>query len=69
MKTITYEVPNISCHHCVHTIKMEVEELEGVQSVEGDVDGRKVTITFGAPAEEDQIIALMNEINYPPVIA
>ena len=69
MKTITYQVPNISCGHCVNAIKMEVEEIEGVQSVEGDIDGRKVTITFGAPASEDAIVALMTEINYPPALA
>ena len=68
MTTVNYEVPNISCGHCVNTIKMEVEDLDGVQTVEGDVDGRAVTITFDAPATEEQIVALMTEINYAPVI-
>ncbi len=30
MAKITYFVPNISCGHCVHTIKTELEELAGV---------------------------------------
>jgi copper chaperone CopZ len=68
MKTIKYSVPNISCAHCVHTIKMEVSELQGVQNVDGDIDGQEVTVTFLDPATEDQIIALMTEINYAPVI-
>jgi len=66
MKTVTYEIPNISCHHCVHTIKMEVGDLKGVQSVDATVDPRQATITFDDPASEDQIIALLKEINYPP---
>ena len=66
MKTVTYEVPNISCGHCVNSIKLEVEELEGVQLVEGNVEGKTVAITFGAPADEDKIVALMKEINYAP---
>ncbi|NOY98809.1 MAG: heavy-metal-associated domain-containing protein [Chloroflexi bacterium] len=65
MTTVTYSVPSISCGHCTHTIKMEVSEIPGVQSVEGAVDTKQVTITFDAPASEEQIKALMAEINYP----
>ena len=66
MKTITYVIPNISCHHCVNTIKMEVGELEGVKSVAAEVESKKATISFEAPASEDQIVDLLKEINYPP---
>ena len=66
MTTVTYSIPNISCNHCVHTIKMEVGELAGVQAVDADAATRKATITFDAPASEEQIKALLIEINYPP---
>jgi len=65
MKTVTYSVPNIFCAHCIHTIQTEVAEVEGVQSVKADLDARKVEITFDAPATEEQIKALLAEINYP----
>jgi len=65
MTTVTYHILNISCKHCVHTIKMELGELPGVQTVEADVNTKKATITFDAPASEDQIRALLIEINYP----
>ncbi len=65
MTTVTYSVPAISCMHCTHTIEMEVSELEGVKSVKADVDTKNVTITFDAPANEEQIKALMTEIAYP----
>ncbi len=65
MTTVTYTIPNISCNHCVHTIKSEVSELPGVQTVEADVQTQKTTITFDAPATEDKIKALLAEINYP----
>jgi copper ion binding protein len=65
MTTVTYSIPNISCEHCVHTIQMEVGELQGVQSVKANVDSKTATITFDAPATEEQIKALLNEINYP----
>jgi copper chaperone len=65
MKTITYTIPNISCGHCVHTIKTEVQELEGVQSVEADPVSKQAVITYDEPATEEKIKALLTEINYP----
>lgn len=63
--TKTFSVPNISCGHCVMTIKREVSELDGVTSVDGDVDGKTVTVAWDAPASEAGIKALLAEINYP----
>ena len=65
-KTITYNIPGISCGHCVHTIQMEVSDLEGVISVVASQDARTAIVTFDAPATEEGIIALLKEINYPP---
>ena len=65
MNTVTYQIPNISCHHCIHTIKSEVGEMSGVLNVDGDVDTKNVTITFDAPASSEKIEALLAEINYP----
>ena len=65
MTTVTYTVPAISCGHCTHTIETEVSDLQGVQSVKAEVDSKKVTITFDAPANEQTIKALLAEINYP----
>ena len=65
MATKTFNVPNISCGHCVMTIKRELGELAGVVSVEGDVDAKTVTVSWDAPATEDSIRSLLAEINYP----
>ncbi|MFL7870254.1 MAG: heavy-metal-associated domain-containing protein [Anaerolineales bacterium] len=65
MTTVKYSVPNISCGHCVHTIQMEVADLEGVQSVKADQESQVVEIAFDTPATEDSIKALLAEINYP----
>jgi copper chaperone CopZ len=65
MSTVTYEIPNISCNHCVHTIKTEVSELPGVSDVQGDPTTKKVTIVFEAPASTEKIEALLTEIEYP----
>ncbi len=67
MNTIKLSVPNISCGHCVNTIQNEVSELEGVQSVKADSGTKAVEIVFDAPASEEKIKALLDEINYPAV--
>ena len=69
MTSVTYDVPNISCGHCVHTIQTELSELEGVVQVEASQADRKVTVTYGEPASEASIVALLKEINYPPSLS
>ena len=66
MSSKTFTVPNISCGHCTHTIKMELGELPGVKSVEAEVASRQVTVEWEAPATWDQIKAALVEINYAP---
>ena len=65
MTTVTYSIPNISCGHCVHTIQSEVSELVGVVSVVADQNTKIATITFDTPATENQIKALLADIDYP----
>ena len=63
--TITYKIPNISCGHCVHTIKSEVSDLEGVKNVVADFISKQATITYEPPATEEKIKSVLAEINYP----
>jgi copper chaperone CopZ len=65
MNKVSYQVPNIHCDHCLHTIQMEVGEVDGVESVRAAVDTRQVDIVFGEPATEEILKATLAEINYP----
>jgi copper chaperone CopZ len=65
MATQKFNIPNISCGHCVAAIKDELSELSGVHAVNGDPATKDVTVDFEAPATEDQIKAKLAEINYP----
>ncbi len=65
MKTVTYTIPNISCNHCVHTIKTELSDLAGVEAVDANVAAKQATIKFDAPATEEKIKETLAEINYP----
>lgn len=64
MSTIEYSIPNISCGHCVHTIQMEVGDLEGVSSVVADEKNKTAVIVFDEPATEEKIKTLLAKINY-----
>lgn len=66
MSTVTFNVPSISCGHCVQTIRTEVSEIEGVMRVEPSAETRQVEVEFEPPATEESIVALLTEINYPP---
>ena len=59
-------IPNISCHHCIMTIQRELKDLDGVSKVDGDPGKKEVTVEWTSPATLDSILALLEEINYPP---
>lgn len=65
MSKETLAIPNISCGHCVMSIKNELGELAGIASVEGDPSMKTVTVEWDAPASLEQIKATLIEINYP----
>ena len=65
MEKTTLTIPNISCGHCVMSIKNELSELTGVSAVDGDPDSKTMTISWEAPATLEIIKAQLSEINYP----
>ncbi|MDX1707931.1 MAG: heavy-metal-associated domain-containing protein [Desulfobacterales bacterium] len=65
MEKKTFSIPGISCGHCVNAIKTELNELEGVIKVAGDIVGKSVEVEWDAPATEEAIKSKLVEINYP----
>ena len=65
MEKKTFSIPNISCGHCVMSIKNELGDLAGVSAVDGDPEQKSVTVTWEAPATLESIKAQLSEINYP----
>ncbi len=65
MEKKTFSIPNISCGHCVMSIKNELNELDGVKSVEGHPEAKSIDVEWDAPITEDKIIETLKEINYP----
>jgi copper chaperone len=44
-ETTTYSVPGMHCGHCEAAITRELEAIAGVESVDVDLDGKRVAIT------------------------
>lgn len=65
MEKKVFNIPNISCHHCVMSIKNELLDKEGVNSVSGDPETKNITVEWDAPISEPQIRQVLKEINYP----
>ncbi len=61
----TVNIPDMSCGHCLATIQRELGEIAGVKSVEGDVAGKKITVSWEAPADWNQISATLKDAGYP----
>lgn len=58
----TYNVPDISCDHCVRAITEAVSPLDGVESVAVSVEDKAVTVT-GEP-DDAAVRAAIEEAGY-----
>lgn len=65
MEKRSFSIPNITCGHCVMTIKNELNELEGISKVEGDPEKKEITVDWEEPATMEKIKSVLKEINYP----
>jgi copper chaperone len=62
-ETMTYSVPKIHCAHCAESIKEEISEVQGVDTVDVDVDTKVVTIS-GEALADDALRAAIREAGY-----
>ena len=67
MTTERFQVPGVSCQHCVNAITREVSALPGVQRVQVALDDKTVTVEHGDQVSTDAVIAAINEAGYDEV--
>ena len=65
MDSVKLDIPNISCNHCVMSIKRESGFVDGVEFVSDDVEGK--TATFKVAGEEalSALKSALAEAGYP----
>ena len=60
--TATYTVAGMTCGHCVASVKEEVGNVAGVESVDVQLEGGRLTVTGDVPAEA--VKAAVEEAGY-----
>ncbi len=65
MEKQTFSIPNISCGHCVMSIKNELSEIEGVAAVDGNPENKTISVEWNSPVTSEIIKDKLSEINYP----
>ncbi|MFG2207676.1 heavy-metal-associated domain-containing protein [Streptomyces sp. NPDC048638] len=62
--TTTYKVTGMTCGHCEGAVSSEIDELEGVTSVQAVAATGLVTVTSAAPLDDEAVRAAVDEAGY-----
>ena len=65
MKEITLSIPNISCNHCVMTVKRESGFVDGAEFMSGDVNAKTATFKVTSDEALAALEAALAEAGYP----
>ncbi len=64
--SLTYSVPDVHCEHCRVAITGELSQVAGVESVEVDLDAKRVTVE-GHDVNDAAVRAAIDEAGYEVV--
>ncbi|NHA01498.1 heavy-metal-associated domain-containing protein [Nocardioides sp. W3-2-3] len=62
--TSTWTVTGMTCGHCVASVREEVEEIAGVESVEVTLESGAVVVTSAEPVTREAVEAAVAEAGY-----
>ncbi len=65
MPQVTLYAPDITCDHCISTIKGAATAVEGVRFIEGNPDTRSFRLDVPSGAALDAVAAALAEEGYP----
>ena len=65
--TREYRVQGMTCSHCVASVREEVSEVSGVESVDVDLDTGRLTVAGTGFADAD-VTAAVDEAGYEVVL-
>ena len=63
METLTYTVPAMHCDHCQHAVKKELSAVDGVESVDVDLE-TKLVMVVGSGLNDSALRAAIDEAGY-----
>ena len=64
--TVSLQAPDISCGHCVSSVKNRLGQLDGVESVDASAETKVIDVTFDADSVSlEKIQAELADEGYP----
>lgn len=63
MTEMTFSVPSMSCGHCKHAVSEELLAVDGVESVDVDLD-TKLVVIHGSELDRPRLLAAIEEAGY-----
>ena len=68
MGQLTYRVPGMHCDHCKRAVRQELEHVDGVESVDVDLE-TKLVVIHGQQLVDETLRAAIDEAGYEAVTA
>lgn len=62
--TTGYTVTGMTCGHCVQAVTDEISALDGVTSVDVDLESGAVTVVSSVALDEDDVAEAVDEAGY-----
>lgn len=69
MTATEFDVTGMTCGHCEASVREEVSEIAGVESVEVSHETGKLVVNSSAPIADADVIAAVDEAGYTAVRA
>ncbi len=70
LKTVTLDVPDMSCAACPITVRKSLERVPGVIEAEASLEARQATVTYDATTTDlEALIAATTNVGYPSTVA
>jgi len=68
-KTVTLDIPGMTCKFCPITIRKALEKVPGVTEAKASFDTKTATVTFDpAKTNTDELIKATTEAGYPSTL-
>ena len=69
MSTTEYQVTGMTCGHCEMSVREEVGQVAGVDTIEVSAQTGRLVVTASAPVDDAAVLAAVDEAGYAAVRA
>jgi len=67
MKEAVFNVPDMSCGHCVATVQNALEQVDGVESADVSLDSKVARVQYNDDVDPDTLFRAVEAVGFTPV--